>query len=261
MIYFWFVFGTIVGSFLNVCIYRLPRGESIVFPPSHCPNCKTRLTAIDLIPIVGFLLLRGRCRSCRQPISLRYPLVELLGGLFFSVSWLTASGDPVAFFFLAAFLSLLLVIFFTDLEKQVIPDAVSLPGIALGLVYNLTRGLLHPGSPGLNRFLSALLGMALGFGLLYLIARAGRWWFKKETMGEGDWYLGALLGAYLGGSGVLLAIFIAYLSAGLAAGILLAARKARLGQYIPFGPALVFGAVVTVFWGERILAWYLRLLV
>ena len=251
MIYYWFIIGAAIGSFLNVCIHRLPRGESIIFPSSHCPNCQNKLSAIDLVPIIGFLLLRGRCRSCRQPIALRYPLVELISGLLFAVSWLTAGGDPISYFFQVIFLSILTIIFFVDLENQVIPDAVSLPGIALGLIRSSVSGL--------NQFISALFGMLLGFGILYLIASLGKWWFKKEAMGEGDWYLGAMLGAYLGWSGVLLAIFISYLAAGLAAVLLLAGKRARFGEYIPFGPALVFGGIITLFWGGQILNWYLGL--
>src|SRR3989338_7722605 len=222
---FWFILGTIIGSFLNVCIYRLPLGKSIVFPPSHCINCGKRLSVLDLIPILGYFTLKGKCRYCGEKISLRYPLVELITGTAFAGLWVLTGGEAIPFIFQAVFVAVLLVIFFIDLEHQVIPDVLNIIGVAAGLLYSLMRWMLFSG----------LLGMLLGYGILYLISWAGKLWFKKEAVGEGDLYMAAFLGAYLGREGVLLAIFLAYLVAAIISVALLVMGKVKLGQYVPFG--------------------------
>ncbi|MBI5078691.1 prepilin peptidase [Candidatus Saganbacteria bacterium] len=246
MIYFWFIFGAVIGSFLNVVIYRLPRGESIVFPPSRCPACGKRLLPQDLVPVLSFFLLRGKCRYCRDKISFRYPLVEFLTASAFSFAWMAAGRDTVSFIFYIFLISVFIFIFFIDLEQQVIPDAVSAFGVVLGLIYNYLRGGFFP----------ALAGMFLGYFLLYAIGRLGKLLFKKEAMGDGDPYVAALLGANLGLSGVLLAVFLAYLLAAVVSLFLLASGRVKMGQTIPFGPALVAGGIITLFWGDGILSWY-----
>jgi leader peptidase (prepilin peptidase)/N-methyltransferase len=255
MIYFWFFFGAAVGSFLNVCIHRLPRGESIVFPGSHCPNCGKGLSPLDLIPVLGFFLLAGRCRYCRSKISFRYPLVEALTAFSFSFIWFYASGNLLNFIFYAAFIALLLLLSFTDLETQVIPDAVSIGGIVLGLTYHFLNGVIFS-QKGFSPLLSAFLGAAAGYALLYTIGKAGSLFFKKEVMGEGDFYVAAFLGAALGLKGLLLALFLGYLLAAIFSLALLLAGKIKIGQYIPFGPALALGGVIALFWEQSILSWY-----
>lgn len=247
MFYFWLVIGSIVGSFLNVCIYRLPRGESVVFPASHCPACENKLKPFDLIPILSYLWLRGRCRFCGEKISVRYPLVEFLTAILFGLAWLQAGGQWLTAICLMIFVSTLVIIYFVDLEKELIPDAASYAGIAAGFVFGFLRGEI---------FL-ALVGALLGFFLLWAIGQLGKLWFKKETMGSGDPFVGALLGAYLGWSGALLSIFLAYILAALVVIVLLALRRVKMDGYVPFGPALAAGGVITLFYGERILAWYL----
>lgn len=249
MIYFWFILGTIVGSFLNVCIHRLPRGESIVFPSSHCPACEKKLSLLDLIPILGYFLLGGKCRCCRVKISPRYPLVEFLAAAGFALSWMQAGGNMLDFVFQIIFVSVLLVLFFSDLEQQVIPDSVSFFGIAVGLIYNFLRGP--------SFFLSAFSGMLIGFCLLYLIGKLGKLWFKKEAMGEGDFYAAAILGAGLGWQGGLLSILLAFLLAGFVSVFLIISGRVKMGQYIPFGPALAAGGIIALFFGGRIIEWYL----
>lgn len=246
-----FIIGAFVGSFLNVCIHRLPREESIVLPGSHCPHCNHGLGIIDLIPIISYWLVRGRCRHCRAPISFRYPLVEIISGGFFVASALAfpPTTAPMGFAFSVIFLLLLTVISFIDLEHQVIPDAASYLGIAAGLLFNLSRGW--------NFFLAALIGLGLGFFLLYLIGFAGKIFFKKDTMGEGDLFLGAMLGAAFGWQGLLLAFFLAYLLAAIVALALLGIGKVKMGDYVPFGPALAGGGVIAWFFSRQILAWYL----
>ena len=249
MIYFLLILGAIVGSFLNVCIYRLPRQESVISPPSHCPRCGGKLSVLDLVPVFGYLLLRGKCRYCGERISPRYPLIELLTALGFALCWLNAKGEALSFVFQAVFISVLLVVFFTDLEHQVIPDAASFLGIFSGLIYNLFRGLIF----------SALFGALTGYALLFLVGRAGKAWFKKEVMGEGDLYVAALLGAYLGWDGALLSLFLAYLLAAAVSLVFLAAGKIKFGQYIPFGPALAAGGAAALFFGPGVTNWYFSL--
>lgn len=260
-IIFFFILGAIIGSFLNVCIHRLPRRESVIHPPSHCPHCKHRLGALDLIPIVSYLLYWGKCRYCKAPISFRYPVVELAAGaLFVGVALrFPFAAFPLDFGFYLFFVSVLMIIFFTDLEKQVIPDAASITGIFVGLSFNYAKGLIYHKGGILNPFISALYGMLLGYALLYLIGWLGKIWFKKEVMGEGDLYLAALLGAYLGWDGVLLSIFLAYLVAAAVSLALLAAGRVKMGHYVPFGPALVAGGIITMFFGQQLVAWYLSL--
>lgn len=242
-----FILGLVVGSFLNVCIHRLPRGESVVYPASHCAGCGAKLSPFDLVPVLGYCFLRGRCRYCKAMISPRYPMVELLAGGIFVLSWFYSFGNPAYFFLQSFFGAVLLVIFFVDLERQVIPDVMTILGIAAGLLYGFLRG----------EILSSLSGMLLGFSLLYLISFLGKLYFKKEVMGEGDLYLAALLGAGLGWVGILVSIFLAYVLAALVSLLLLISGKVKFGQYIPFGPALAGGGLIVLFWGNKLIAWYL----
>ncbi len=257
MIYFWFIIGAVIGSFLNVCIYRLPRGESIVFPPSHCPNCGEPIKPYDLVPIVSYFLLRGRCRRCQAGISWRYPLVEALAGFALAAAWQATAGRPLDFLFYAIFLSCLTVVFFIDLEFRVIPDAVSVLGLAAGLLYNLLRGVASLTIIDFDPLISSIAGLLLGFFVLYAIGFLGRSFYQKEVMGEGDLYLAALLGAYLGWAEALLAIFLAYVLAALVSGVLLLAGRVKMGGYIPFGPALAAGGAIALFFGAPIIGWYL----
>ncbi len=257
---FLFILGTVVGSFLNVCIHRLPRGESIFFPASHCPACGKALQALDLVPVLGYFFLRGKCRYCGAPISFRYPLVEFLTGALFAglAIGLPAASFPVDFIFYLVISCLLLVIFFTDLEHQVVPDSMSIPGIFLGVSFNYVKGIFFFKGPGLNPFFSSLAGMLLGYALFYLIAKLGRLVFKKEAMGEGDVYLAALLGASLGWEGLLLAVFTAYLLAGAVLLAPLILGRVKFGQEVPFGPALVVGAFVALFFKHQVIGWYMN---
>ena len=259
---FYFLIGLIVGSFLNVCIYRLPREGSLVFPPSHCPNCQHRLGIWELIPVVSYLFLRGRCAHCRSPISVRYPLVELITGLLFlaiAVSF-PLSTYPLEFCFYLIFVCLLIVAFFIDLEHQVIPDIVSLPGILLGLVYHGWQGLVYRQAV-FSALGSAVIGLLLGYAILFIIGLLGKLWYKKTVMGEGDLYLAGFIGAFLGWQGVVLAIFLAYLLAAVVALAFLALGRVKLGEYIPFGPALVAGGLTALFFGNIIINWYLTMFI
>ncbi len=245
-----FILGSVIGSFLNVCIHRLPKEESVVSPRSRCPVCGTPIRAMDNIPLLSFALLRGRCRACGNPISRRYPLVEALTGILFAltVAWF---GITLQAAFLLTFLCGLVVVSFIDFDHQIIPNAITLPGIPLGLL----TGLLLGEPP----FLDRVIGMLGGAGFLYLVLFYGGALYGQEAMGEGDLNLIALVGSFLGWKAVALTILLGCLF-GSAVGLALIA-VGRLGrrQHIPFGPFLSLGAVVALFWGEQLMAWYLRL--
>jgi len=246
-----FIFGSIVGSFLNVCIYRLPKGESIVLPGSHCPACRMAIRPWDNIPLLSFILLRGRCRDCGNPIAWRYPLVEALTGTLFAMT-VAQFGVTLRTTFLLAFLCGLVVVSFIDLDHQIIPNAITLPGIPLGFL----AGLLLGEPPLLDR----VIGTLMGAGFLYLVLFYGGALYGQEAMGEGDLNLIALVGAFLGWKAVALTILLGCLFGSAVGLALIAVRRLGRRQHIPFGPFLSLGAMVALFWGERLIAWYLRLM-
>lgn len=257
-----FLFGLIVGSFLNVVIVRLPRGEGLVRPGSRCPACKNPIKAYDNIPILSFLWLKGRCRACRARISWRYPLVEALTALLF-VFALGRFGVSARSLFLLLFLSALVVASFIDLEHQIIPHAITLVGIPLGLLGSVVTQ--EPPFP------DALVGALCGAGLLYFVAVYGEVLLKKECMGGGDVNLLGMIGAFLGWQKMLLALFLGAVF-GSVIGLMMMASGWWLGRSttnhqslianhrIPFGPFLALGAAVALFFGEGLVRWYISLL-
>ncbi|MDQ7857263.1 MAG: prepilin peptidase [Armatimonadota bacterium] len=234
------VAGAILGSFANVLIYRMPRGESIVTPASRCPRCGTPIRAADNVPLVSYLLLRGRCRSCGERIAGRYPLVEGLMAALAAAAWAT-QPDLLARLSALALAFLLLVITFIDLDHQLILNRLSYPGVLLGLGFAAAQGRLVPA-------VLAALGAGGLIAAIVILSRGG--------MGEGDIKLAAMIGAFLGWPGVAVALFAAFLVGGLVGVGLLALRLRRRRDAIPFGPALAAGALVALFWGERLWAWY-----
>lgn len=244
------IFGALIGSFLNVCIHRLPRGESLVAPRSRCPACRVPIQAIDNIPVVSFLWLHGRCRHCNAAISLRYPVVEALNACGYVLLWhrFGAMAETVVY---GVFFSALLVVTFIDWDFQIIPNVITYPGIVLGLVSTAT--VLAGG------FLDAALGAVLGGGLLYGVARLSEWWLKKEGMGLGDVKLLAMIGAFLGWRAVLVTIFVGALAGSFIGLTLMGLKLKRREDPIPFGPFLALGAVTAMFAGPELIAWYLRL--
>ncbi len=241
-----FVLGAMVGSFLNVVIYRLPKGESIVFPSSHCPHCQSPIRFYDNIPILGYLLLRGRCRDCKMPISIQYPLVELVTGLLFVVTVLM-TGVHLYTPLLILWVCSLVVIFVIDLQHYIIPDWITLPGVIVGLLYG---ALSH-------HLASSVIGMLAGFLFFYSIAWISLLILKKEGMGGGDIKLAAMLGAWLGWQSLIVALFISFLIGAILGLIFLRFLKDRL---FPFGTALALGGIVALFTGEKLLSWYLGVL-
>lgn len=246
------VVGAIVGSFLNVCIHRLPRHESIVWPASRCPSCAAPIAWHDNIPVLSYLLLKGRCRSCRAVISRRYPIIELANAVGYSVIiWWFGMGWPVVAY--ALLLSALLVMTCTDLSHQIIPDAITLPGIAVGLLCAAT--ILPVG------LVNSVLGILLGGGILWALAWASPYLFGKEGMGGGDIKLLAMIGSFLGWQPTLLTIIVGAVAGSVVGISLIALKLMRRDQYLPFGPFLAFGALMAMFFHQDILVWYRGLLI
>ncbi|PLY03583.1 MAG: prepilin peptidase [Desulfuromonas sp.] len=242
-----FVFGAIVGSFLNVCIYRIPEGLSIVSPRSRCPKCEKPIVWYQNIPIASWILLRGKCAQCATLISIRYPLVETLNGLlyvlvfyYFFLSWAT----PVYF----VFLSMLVVITFVDLDHQIIPNSISLPGIVCGFIASFVVPWIQ--------WHESLLGAVAGGGLLFVIAAGYRLVAKKEGMGMGDVKLLAMIGAFLGWQSILPVVFVASLAGSIVGIPLMLMQKADRKLALPFGPFLSFAAMIYLFWWDLLFSWY-----
>lgn len=244
------LFGAVIGSFLNVCIYRLPARESLVRPGSRCPRCKTPIAWYDNVPILSYLWLRGRCRSCRAGIPWRYPLVEALNAAGYGlIAW--RFGMTVTAFVYMLLFSALLVVSCIDLDHMIVPDRITLPGIALGLI---------AGTFLLPRWWDSIGGLVLGGGLLYVMAWISPYLFGKEGMGGGDIKLLAMIGAFLGWQQVLLTVIVGGLAGAVVGVALIGARVMPRGAYIPFGPFLSLGAVVAMLYGTELLAWYGSLL-
>ena len=241
--------GLAVGSFLNVCIHRLPRKESILHPRSRCPHCRKILNIHDLFPVISYLSTLGRCRYCGEVISYRYPLVESLTAALFVILYLKYSLSFDLFLYLI-FASLLVVAAFADMETEIIPDSISiLGGIPALLIFSFAGMPLHP-----------LLGMVCGLGIMWFLFKVASFIYKKEAMGEGDLKLAMMMGAYLGWQGTLVSIFFAFICGAFVGTVLLGIGRKRFGQHIPFGPFLALGGLVALFFGQMIWNWYLGML-
>ncbi|MFC1560210.1 prepilin peptidase [Candidatus Margulisiibacteriota bacterium] len=238
--------GLCFGSFYNVCISRLPKDESIIKARSHCPNCGAAIAPYDLIPVLSYILLGGKCRSCKAKISVRYAVVEVLtaGMLYFSVHFYGYSAQAAASF---AFLSLLTIISFIDIETLFIPDILVIFGIILGLVYH---------SFTVEGFAFAAIGAAGGFVLMYSFSIIGKVLFKKEAMGDGDIKLAVMLGAFLGIGKLLLSIFLASVIGLAVVMFLLTLKKMKREDYLPFASFLSAGAVIALFFGSGMLMFF-----
>lgn len=241
------LFGLLIGSFLNVLVHRLPRGESIVTPGSHCPACGAPVRARDNVPVLSWILLRGRCRDCRAPISLRYPALELANGLLWLLVFLrardwaeVASGALLA----SACLALLAI----DAEFQFLPDWITLPVLAGGLALSFVSSTRTP--------LGAAAGAALGGGGLWLVAFLYRRIAGQEGMGLGDVKMLAMVGAFLGPAGVLVTVLLASVSGSIVGLALIAARRGDRHMRLPFGVFLAIGAVAAFFFGDSLLQQY-----
>lgn len=250
---FVFLLGTCIGSFLNVCIYRMGREESVVKPSSHCPHCKKPIRWQDNIPLLSYILLKGRCRDCGQKISPRYFLVELLTGLFFVAIFnrFWVGIHTFAYFILV---SGLIVATFVDFDFQIIPDEISIGGIVVGLILSFLFPYLQGVPTHLLGLRQSVFGVLVGGGVLWILGCLGDFIFKKESMGGGDVKLLAMVGAFLGWKYALLSLPLASL-VGAVIGVIIKIRTKE--SVIAFGPYLALGAVLSMFWGDKIIAMFL----
>ncbi|WP_316348229.1 prepilin peptidase [Desulfuromonas acetoxidans] len=243
-----FVLGSVVGSFLNVCIYRIPLGQSIVYPASHCFKCITPLRWYHNIPIVSFVLLHGRCAFCDEPFSWRYPAVEALNGFLYCLVFHYARFSAVSLV-LFLFVSILVVVAFIDIDHQIIPDVITLPGIVIGFICSFALPWVS--------WVDSLLGVLIGGGSLFCVAFLYELLAKKEGMGGGDIKLLAMIGAFCGWRVILPVVFLSSLLGTMVGVPLMWARKRDSGMALPFGPFLVFGTLIYLFWGDILVQWYL----
>jgi leader peptidase (prepilin peptidase)/N-methyltransferase len=253
------ILGLIVGSYLNVVIYRLPLGISTVLPRSRCPACGAPIRAWDNVPVISFLLLRGRCRACGARISPRYPLIEGATGLLFlgsllrfGISWAAVAG--------ALFCALMVALAMIDLDHMILPDVLTLPGIAVGILLQPLVAWAWPGAGPWRALAGGVLGAAAGAGIL--LAVWGGWYLLRheEGMGLGDVKMLAAIGAFLGWRGVLVSLFFGALSGAVVGLGVMAWRGGDLKSKLPFGTFLALGGLIALFAGERIVAAYVRFL-
>jgi len=249
-----FIFGLMVGSFLNAVIYRLKTGESILFERSHCPECGHVLSWHELIPLVSFVVQRGRCLGCRKSISLQYPLVEIATGgifllIFLASRGLTQGDNFINFLYLGIIASFLIIIFVYDLKHYIIPDKIIYPAILVSSIWYLVFGMF----PDLNAIYSAV-GASAFFAIVFFASR-GKW------IGFGDVKLAFFMGLFLGWPNVAAALFLAFVLGGIMGMGLVAASKKTMQSQVPFGPFLVTGTFLALFWGGGIINWYLGLFI
>lgn len=242
--------GLLIGSFLNVVIYRVPRGESIVSPGSHCPVCGHVLRAWELIPVLSFLILKGSCRECQTSISWRYPGIEILTGvLFFYTVWLNQGVQDAKVFWYLVFVAILIALAFIDLDTMTLPNVLVYPLLIIGIL----GAFLLPGTPG---WLESVLSAAAAGGVFWFITI-----IHPQGMGFGDVKFVAALGAYLGFPNIILAVFGASLAGSVVGLSMLLLQRRKIKQPIPFGPFLSLGALIALFWGEQIFRLYSSLVV
>ena len=242
------VAGLLIGSFLNVVIARLPEGRSLVHPGSACPGCGAAITWYDNVPVVSFVALRGRCRACAMTIPWRYPVVEAVTGALFGAAPL-AFGATLHAVVACALLAALVAITMIDLERHIIPDVISLPGTLAGVLANLATGRVS--------WKESVIGVVVGGGVFLTIALVGSWLAGQDAMGGGDIKLAAMLGAFLGWKVLLFSLFVSALGGGILAAALMGSGLRGRKDPLPFGPFLAAGGAVGLFWGERMVRWYL----
>jgi len=243
-----FILGLIVGSFSNVCIYRIPRNESIIYPASHCPKCRSNIKALDNIPLLSYILLKGRCRNCKSKISIQYPIVELLTGIIYLIIYLIY-GLNIQSLIYVILSSALIIIAFIDLNEQIVPDVISFPGIVIGFIISFFVPYIS--------YANSALGVFVGGGIILVIGLAGSVIFKKEAMGGGDVKLAAMIGAFLGWRYIIISLFLGFFLGALAGIILILSKIKNREDVVPFGPFIVLGSFITLLWGEKIISWYI----
>jgi len=242
------VFGLMIGSFLNVCIARIPEGESIVSPGSRCPRCRTPIRWYDNLPVLSYLVLGGKCRSCREPISARYPAVELITAIAFALQAFHVGDDFVLLASRLIFTAILIVLFGTDYDVQRLPNVLTLPGLVIGLAFSAVQ------PPGLR---DAVIGALLGAGILQGIRLV--WYALRgvEGMGFGDVKMLAMIGAFLGWRNVIVVLFFSSLAGAIVGVALTVTGRQAMSTKLPFGTFMAVAAFVASLYGERLAAWYL----
>lgn len=255
-----FALGASVGSFLNVVVYRVPAGLSVLHPPSRCPHCYTSLSLSENIPVLGWLWLRGRCKHCHAPISMRYPIVEALTGCLFLLIFCTSTRGIEIWGYWALF-SWLLALSLIDLDTFTLPNPLTQSGLVAGLGFQLLLGSQFPLNSGdiSHHLMGGIVGAVLGLWLLDAIAFVGSITLGQTAMGAGDSKLAAMMGAWLGWKYLLLAGFVACAAGAIVGGGAIALGWLDRRQPIAFGPFLALGAAITALWGEAILSAYLNL--
>jgi len=243
------ILGLCIGSFLNVCIYRIPREESISFPPSHCTNCGYNLKFLDLVPVLSYISLKGRCRKCKDKISFQYPLVEIINGIIYLGLYIKF-GYTVDFFKYAVLTSLLLVIGIIDLKTKYVYRSTTITGVIIGSAFFIFNWI------NLNEFpIDYLLGVIIGFLIIYIIVKV------TGGMGEGDIEIAAICGLFLGAKNIALVLFLSFIFGGIIGVLILILKLKGRKDEIAFGPYIVLGALVTIFIGDTIIKWYTNYLI
>jgi leader peptidase (prepilin peptidase)/N-methyltransferase len=244
------ILGAVLGSFLNVCIHRLPRGASVVVPPSACPRCGHELSWFENVPILSWLALGGRCRKCRAPIGFRYPIIEAITAAMFAAGWWYYGPTPLLASRLV-FGCALIVLFAIDLEHQLLPNVITLPGIVVGFLFSL---ITDPG------WMASLIGIAVGGGVLFAVAEAYYRIRHEEGLGMGDVKMLAMVGAFLGWQLTLMTLIMASFCGSIVGVALIVTRRGGLKYALPFGTFLALGAAAAATIGPAVLEWYLGLL-
>jgi len=247
MIFLIFILGLIIGSFLNVVIYRLPEGKSIVYPPSHCPDCGHKLSPLELIPILSYILLRGKCKSCGADISIRYPIIELSTGIIFIINYICLS-DLIILTAGFMFSSLLIVLTMIDFDHQILPDKLTLGGLVIGLIFSFFRSDIT--------VIYSLIGVLAAGGLLFLIA-----YLSKGGMGGGDIKMMAMVGSFTGPIIAVSSIFLGAVIALIAHLPGIVFGKTGMKTKLPFGPFLALASLIFWFWSDKIFKWYISFLI
>lgn len=246
MSFIFLLFGLIIGSFLNVCIYRIPRDESISYPPSHCTKCGYNLKTLDLIPIISYIFLKGRCKSCKDKISSRYPLIEGLNGILYLVIF-KSYGLSIESIFLCLFTSLLIVISMIDFDTKEVYIKTTIFGALLGILYIGIASFY-----GDINYIDNLLGGLVGFLIIFLIVKI------TGGMGEGDAEIAGICGLFLGVQGIILALFIAIVTGGIVGSIILLLKLKDKKEEIAFGPYIALGTITCMLYGPKMIDFYLN---
>lgn len=248
MILFVLLMGLVIGSFLNVCIYRIAREESIAYPASHCTSCGYELKWNDLIPIISYMFIRGKCRKCKEKISLRYPIVELINGIIYCLLFLQF-GTTITFMKLCVLTSLLIVIGMIDYDTRFVYRSTTFFGIVTGLIFIIINYVIYR-----NGVIDSLIGGAIGFTFIFLIV------VITKGMGDGDIEIATVAGLFLGVKGICIMLFLSIIIGGIIGVIILAFKNKDRKSEMAFGPCLAIGAIITMLWGSELLSLYINML-